>query len=130
MYRRQHRQAHSQGDTPAHNKIQVKPMNSFAMIFGHCVWIPPSPMAAMLALNLFFGIGIHTDSEYTAASSAIVQQYVSTGKTEAAAKKAVADLDACFGTYEVLPENTNHPETMAEPRTVQHRTAKTAPPQR
>ena len=35
-------------------------MNSFAIIFGHCVWIPPSPKAALVALNLFFGIGIST----------------------------------------------------------------------
>ena len=83
-------------------------MNSFAIIFGHCVWTPPSPMAAMVALNLFFGIGIHTDSEHAAAEAAIVSQYVSTGKTEAAAKKAVADLDGCFGTYEVPPENRKH----------------------
>src|SRR3954467_8862220 len=83
-------------------------MNSFAIIFGHCVWIPPSLMAALVALNVFFGIGIHTDSEYADAETAIVQQYVSAGKTEAAAKKAVADLDACFGTYEVPPENRNH----------------------
>ena|SRR5690242_11903030 len=84
-------------------------MNSFAIIFGHCVWIPPSPMAAVVALNLFFGIGIRTDSEYAAAEAAIVNQYLSTGATEVAATKAVADLDACFGTYEVPPENRNHP---------------------
>jgi hypothetical protein len=30
-------------------------MNSFAMIFGKCVWIPPSPKAAALALAYFFG---------------------------------------------------------------------------
>ena len=82
-------------------------MNSFAMIFGHCVWIPPSPMAALLALHLFFGIDIRTNSEYAAAEAAIAQQYVSDGKTEAAAKKAVADLDACFGTYEIPPKNRN-----------------------
>jgi len=103
-------------------------MNSFAMIFGHCVWIPPSPMAALVALHLFFGIGIQTNSEYTAAETAIAQQYVSTGKSEAAAKKEVADLDACFGTYEVPPENTNHPEKLAEPRPVQHRAAEAKKP--
>ena len=97
-------------------------MNSFAIIFGHCVWIPPSPMAALVALHLFFGVDIHTDSEYAAAETAIAQQYVSTGKTEAAAKKAVADLDACFGTYEVPPENTNPPEHMIDPRPAHHRT--------
>ena len=84
-------------------------MNSFAIIFGHCVWIPPSPKAALVALHLFFGIGVNTDSEYVAGKAAIVQQYVSAGKTELAADKEVADLDACFGTYEVPPENRNHP---------------------
>ena len=38
-------------------------MNSFAMIFGHCVWIPPSPKAALIALNLFFGIGINCEPD-------------------------------------------------------------------
>src|SRR3954449_4990582 len=84
-------------------------MNSFAIIFGNCVWIPPSPKAAFVALHLFFGIGVSTDSEYAAGKAAIVQQYVSAGKTEVAADKEVADLDACFGTYEVPPENRNHP---------------------
>ena len=91
-------------------------MNSFAMIFGHCVWIPPSPMAALVALHLFFGVDINTNSEHAAAEAAIAQQYVSAGKTEAAAKKAVADLDACFGTYEVPPENRNHSEAIAHPQ--------------
>ena len=26
------------------------------MIFGKCVWIPPSPKAALLALSYFYGI--------------------------------------------------------------------------
>ncbi len=103
-------------------------MNSFAMIFGHCVWMPPSAKAALAALHLFFGIGIQTDSEYTAAETAIVQQYVSAGKTEAAAQKAVADLDACFGTYEVPPENTNHPEHAVDLHPARHRTAKEQTP--
>jgi hypothetical protein len=105
-------------------------MHSFAMIFGHCVWLPPSPMAALLALHLFFGIDIHTDSEYAAAETAIVQQYVSAGKSEAAATKAVADLDACFGTYEVPAENTNHPETMTGPRPAGHQAAQGPTPRR
>ena len=99
-------------------------MNSFAMIFGHCVWIPPSPMAALVALHLFFGIDIHTNSEYAAAEAWIAQQYVSAGKSEAAAEKAVAELDACFGTYEVPAENRNPPEDKAGPKPAQHRTAK------
>jgi hypothetical protein len=38
-------------------------MNSFAMIFGHCVWIPLSPKSALVALNLFFGIGTTTQPD-------------------------------------------------------------------
>jgi hypothetical protein len=85
-------------------------MNSFAMIFGHCVWIPPSPKAALVALNLFFGIGTTTQPDITAAEAIIAAQYVAGGKTQVEAQKEVASLNACFGTYEVPPENRNHPE--------------------
>ena len=85
-------------------------MNSFAMIFGHCVWIPPSPKAALVALNLFFGIGTTTQPDITAAEAIIAAQYVARGETQVAAQKEVASLNACFGTYEVPPENRNHPE--------------------
>jgi hypothetical protein len=85
-------------------------MNSFAMIFGHCVWIPPSPQAALVALNLFFGIGTTTQPDITAAEAIIAAQYVAGGKTQVEAQKEVARLNACFGTYEVPPQNRNHPE--------------------
>jgi hypothetical protein len=85
-------------------------MNSFAVIFGHCVWIPPSPKAALVALNLFFGIGTTTQPDIIAAEAIIAAQYVAGGKTEIEAQKEVASLNACFGTYEVPPENRNHPE--------------------
>ena len=85
-------------------------MNSFAMIFGHCVWIPPSPKAALVALNLFFGIGTTTQPDIIAAEAIIAAQYVAGGKTEIEAQKEVASLNACFGTYEVPPGNRNHPE--------------------
>ena len=84
-------------------------MNSFAIIFGHCVWIPPSPKAAMVALSLFFGIGINTEPDIAAGEAVLAGQYVSAGKTEIDAQKEVAALDACFGTYEVPPQNKNHP---------------------
>jgi hypothetical protein len=87
-----------------------RPMNSFAMIFGHCVWIPPSPKAALVALNLFFGIGATTQPDITAAEAIIAAQYVARGETQVEAQKEVASLNACFGTYEVPPENRNHPE--------------------
>ena len=85
-------------------------MNSFAIIFGHCVWIPPSPKAALVALNLFFGIGTTTQPDITAAEAIIAAQYVAGGTTQVEAQKKVAWLNACFGTYEVPPENRNHPE--------------------
>jgi hypothetical protein len=85
-------------------------MNSFAMIFGHCVWIPPSPKAALVALNLFFGIGTTTQPDITAAEAIIAAQYVARGETQVEAQKEVASLNACFGTYEVPPENRNHRE--------------------
>ena len=85
-------------------------MNSFAMIFGHCVWIPPSPKAALVALNLFFGIGINTEPDIAAGEAILASQYVSAGKTQVEAQKEVDALNTCFGTYEVPPENRNHPE--------------------
>jgi hypothetical protein len=85
-------------------------MNSFAMIFGHCVWIPPSPKAALVALNLFFGIGTTTQPDIIAAEAVIAAQYVARGNTQVEAEKEVASLNACFGSYEVPPENRNHPE--------------------
>jgi len=83
-------------------------MNSFAMIFGHCVWIPPSPKAALIALNLFYGIGINSQPDVTAAEAIIASQYVTGGKTQLEAKKEVTALDACFASYEVPPEKQNH----------------------
>jgi len=74
-------------------------MNSFAMIFGHCVWIPPSPKAALVALSLFFGIGINTEPDIAAGEAVLAGQYVSAGKTQIEAQKEVAALNACFGTY-------------------------------
>ena len=85
-------------------------MNSFAMIFGHCVWIPPSPKAALVALSLFFGIGVSDEPDIAAGEAIVASQYVAAGKTEIEAQKEVAALNACFGTYEVPPENRNHPQ--------------------
>ena len=89
-------------------------MNSFAMIFGHCVWMPPSPKAALVALNLFFGIGISGEPDIAAGEAILSEQYVSAGKTLVEAQKEVASLNACFATYEVPPEIRNHPK-LADP---------------
>jgi hypothetical protein len=83
-------------------------MNSFAIIFGHCVWIPPSPKAALVALGLFFGIGINGQPDIAAGEAILASQYIAAGKTPMQAQKEVASLNACFGTYEVPPENRNH----------------------
>jgi hypothetical protein len=101
-------------------------MNSFAMIFGHCVWIPPSPKAALVALNLFFGIGMNNEPDVAAGEAVLASEFVAGGKTQIAAQKEVGSLNACFGTYEVPPENTNHPKHADAPRVqqAQTRTAK------
>ena len=85
-------------------------MNSFAMIFGHCVWIPPSPKAALVALGLFFGIGINGEPDIAAGEAILASQYVAAGKTPIQAQKEVASLNACFGSYETPPENRNRPK--------------------
>jgi hypothetical protein len=74
-------------------------MNSFAMIFGKCVWIPPSPKAATLALAYFFGTvpGLQP----TAYEAGIRQQIVAAGKTQEAAIAEVKWLDECFASYAV-----------------------------
>jgi hypothetical protein len=84
-------------------------MNSFAMIFGHCVWISPSPKAALIALSLFYGMGINTEPDVATAEAMIASQYVAAGKTLLEARREVAALNACFASYEVPPENQNHP---------------------
>src|SRR5689334_20640004 len=63
------------------------PLNSFAMIFGRCVWIPPSPMAALAALRLFYGVGISDGADAAGYEAAIAGQYASSGKTEAEAQQ-------------------------------------------
>jgi hypothetical protein len=83
-------------------------LNSFAMIFGRCVWIPPSPKAALAAFSLFFGVDTRTEPDIAAAEATIASQYIVAGKTQTEADKEVAWLNACFATYEVPPENRNH----------------------
>jgi hypothetical protein len=80
------------------------------MIFGHCVWIPPSPKAALVALSLFFGIGVNGEPDIAAGEAILASQYVAAGKTQIEAQKEVVSLNACFGTYEVPPQNRNHPK--------------------
>ena len=71
------------------------------MIFGKCVWIPPSPKAALLALNYFYGVvpGLPA-TEY---ETAILAQLVAAGATREAAAAEVKWLDDCFASY-VVPK--------------------------
>jgi hypothetical protein len=77
-------------------------MNSFAMIFGKCVWIPPSPKAATLALAYFFGTlpGV-LPTEYEAG---LHQQIVAAGASEEKATAEVKWLEDCFGSYVVAKQ--------------------------
>ena len=83
-------------------------LNSFAMIFGRCVWIPPSPKAALAAFSLFFGVDTRTEPDIAAAEATIASQFIVAGKSQSQADKEVAWLNTCFATYEVPPENRNH----------------------
>jgi len=92
-------------------------LNSFAMIFGHCVWVPPSPKAALAALNLFYGLGIGGEPDVAALEGSIAAQYVAAGESQAEADKEIVWLNACFATYEVPPENKNRQrDPDAQPR--------------
>jgi hypothetical protein len=88
-------------------------MNSFAMIFGHCVWISPSPKAVLAALRLFFGIGINDERDIVVGPHQ--------PKTPTQAQKEVTALNSCFGTYEVPLGNRNHLENagLTPPRNLQ-----------
>jgi hypothetical protein len=103
-----HAAVHAEGMKDAVMKEAA--MNGFAMIFGHCVWIPPSPKAALAALSLFFGIGIQGQPDISVREEVLASQYVAAGKTQGEAHKEVDALNSCFGTYDVPPENTNHPQ--------------------
>jgi hypothetical protein len=95
-------------------------LNSFAMIFRHCVWIPPSPKAALVALGLFYGIGISSEPDVAAAEASIAGQYVAAGKTQSEADKEIVSLNACFATYEVPSEKQTHPRNPDTEQPLRH----------
>jgi hypothetical protein len=74
-------------------------MNGFAMIFGRCVWTPPSPKAATIALAYFFGSlqGVPAESY----ENALRQQIVAAGSSKQAAAAEIKWLDDCFANYVV-----------------------------
>ena len=83
-------------------------MNSFAMIFGKCVWTSPSPKAALLALSYFYGAapGV-SPTEY---ENAIRAQLVAAGASQEAAAAEVKWLKDCFASY-VVPKHQQRSET-------------------
>jgi hypothetical protein len=83
-------------------------VNSFAMIFGKCVWIPPSPKAALMALSYFYGAapGV-APAEY---ETALRAQFLAAGFTQQAATAEVKWLDDCFDSY-VVPKNQQRSQT-------------------
>jgi hypothetical protein len=72
-------------------------MNSFAMIFGRCVWIPPSPKAALIALSYFFGTTPGLMPE--AYESELRQQMIAAGESEQHALAEIKWLNECFASY-------------------------------
>jgi hypothetical protein len=72
-------------------------MSGFAMIFGNCVWAPPSPKAALITLAYFYGVipGQSVDAYETQ----IRQQLVAAGATQEAAAAEMKWLDGCFATF-------------------------------
>ena len=72
------------------------------MIFGKCVWIPPSPKAALLALSYFYGVAPGASPAYY--EDAIRGQLVAAGASLEAAAAEVKWLNDCFASY-VAPKN-------------------------
>jgi hypothetical protein len=83
-------------------------MNSFAMIFGKCVWIPPSPAAAFLALSYFYGVAPGVPAARY--EDAMRGQFVAAGASRAAAAAEVKWLDDCFASY-VVPKHPQRSQT-------------------
>lgn len=70
----------------------------FAILFGKCLWHPPSGKAAVVAILWLFG-----QADPDMAREAITQQYIVSGQDETKAKESVEVLDACF----VVPDEKN-----------------------
>lgn len=77
------------------------------MIFGKCVWVPPSPKAAVVALSYFFGTvpGV-LPAQYEAE---LRDQIVAAGATSEAAAEDIKWLDDCFASY-VVPKDQHRPQ--------------------
>lgn len=81
-------------------------LNSFALILGHCAYIPPSGRAALAIVGYFFGaVPGYSVADYHAA---LTEQLVAAGETAAQAAKEVAWLDRCAASYVVPPWARSH----------------------
>ena len=78
------------------------------MIFGKCVWIPPSRKAALLALSHFYGIAPGVPPPEC--EDAIRAQVMTAGTTQKAAAAEVKWLDDCFASY-VAPKDQERSQT-------------------
>jgi hypothetical protein len=81
-------------------------LNSFGLILGKCVWLPPSPKAALLMVAYFFGaVPGMPASVY---ETQIRAQYLAAGKTAAQADRAMSWLRGCVASYVVPAQNKGH----------------------
>lgn len=70
----------------------------FAYIVGKCLWLPPSPKAALAFLVYFYGI--NPDFTIVDYESVIKQQLVASGYTEQRADNEIKWLDKCMEMYD------------------------------
>ena len=77
-------------------------MNSFALLIGKCVIVPPSIKAALLIV-MWFG-GVPPQLEWSTMADHLVRQYIAAGLKPAEAVKEVKWVEACFRTYVVPPD--------------------------
>lgn len=81
-------------------------MNSFALIVGKCVWIPPSGKAALAFIMYLWGAsgpGV-TVQDYEAL---IIEQMVIAGETKDQAQDDMQWLNHCAASY-VVPDKDKH----------------------
>ena len=84
---------------------------------------PAVPKGGIGGAQPIFGIGIQGQPDISIGEGIVASQYVAAGKTKVEAQKEVDALNACFGTYEIPPENTNHPKHADVSRVSQGKTS-------
>jgi hypothetical protein len=78
-------------------------LNSFAIIVGKCVWVPPSAKAAFLFVAYFFGVVPDLAPEVY--EHDLTREFVVAGMTAKAARRELHWLNDCTATYVVPPQN-------------------------